>query len=138
MKTAVEEGLVERRGFGKVLMRTVTEPAARNRLVVGTVVEAAVAKAKHTGAVVEELRSLKIIFGAFGEPEAAQEIDMGSEMVAAGEPAQAAEETLYFGKSLQGLTVPELVVHKDSWVKMTLEGPRPWVRLIDLVLSFLM
>jgi hypothetical protein len=41
------EVVLERRDCAGVLMSTVAEQVVRNRLVVGTVVEAAVAKAKH-------------------------------------------------------------------------------------------
>jgi hypothetical protein len=109
----------------------VAEKVARIRLAVGIVAEVAVATANHTE------KSLKIIFGAFGEPEAGEGIGMNFEVVADEGPEQVAEETPDSGKSLQGLTVLELVV-QGYLVKRRLGGQCPWVRLVAPVLSSLM
>lgn len=132
---AGEEVVVERMDSGGALTGTAAEQVERIRLV-GTVVEAAVAKARQTDVGVGVLRSWKIISGAFAELAGALEIGTGFEVVAAEEPEQA-QETPGFDRSLQGLMVPELVVAEGSWAEKMSWGLCPLERLVDLVPSSL-
>lgn len=132
---AGEEVVVERMDSGGAPTGTAAEQVERIRLV-GTVVEAAVAKARQTDVVVGVLRSWKIISGAFAELAGALEIGMGFEVVAAEEPEQA-QETPGFDRSLQGLMVPELAVAEGLWAEKTSWGLCPLERLVDLVPSSL-